>query len=110
MAKLVLKKGMAECDFHNDLFALHQNFGTVEDKTKYWDSLCDELANISRKYRGSDMKRWVDVTLIAFADFLNSKVAKPVYSDTEWVVRIVSEGRSKEEIEEIITKLQGVSE
>lgn len=106
MGKLVLKQGMPECDFHNDLFKLHQDFGKVDDNTKYWDSLCDELPKIARKYRGTDMSRWVDVTLIAFADYLNNKVAKPMYSDTEWVVRIVSEGRSKEEIEEIIKKLQ----
>lgn len=110
MGKLILKKGMPECDLHNDLFALHQNYGTVEDNTKYWDALCDELPKISKKYRNTDMRRWVDITLIAFADYLNNKVAKPMYSDTEWVVRIVSEGRSKEEIEEIIKKLQGVSE
>lgn len=108
MGKLILKKGMPECDWHNDLFAIHQTFGTVEDNTKYWDALCDELPKISKKYRNTDMSRWVDITLIAFADYLNNKVAKPMYSDTEWVARIVSEGRSKEEIEEIISKLKGV--
>lgn len=108
MGKLTLKKGMPECDFHNDLFALHQSFGMVEDNTKYWDALCDELPKIARKYRGTDMSRWVDGTLIGFANYLNNKVAKPIYSDTEWVAKVVSEGRSKEEIEAIISILEGV--
>lgn len=111
MAKLNLKKGVPECDIHNDLFALHQNYGTVEDNQKYWDALCEELPKISKKYRNTDMSRWVDTTLIAFADYLNSKVAKPMLSDTEAIAGIVSAGRSKEEIEAIIKALQkGVSE
>lgn len=110
MGKLILKKGMPECDFHNDLFALHQTFGTVEDNTKYWDALCDELPKISKKYRNTDMSRWVDASLIAFADYLNSKVAKPMLSNAEAIAGIVANGRSKEEIEEIIKALQkGVS-
>lgn len=111
MGKLILKKGMPECDFHNDMFALHQTFGTVEDNTKYWDALCEELPKISKKYRNTDMSRWVDTTLIAFADYLNSKVARPMHSDTEAIAGIVSVGRSKEEIETIIKALEkGVAE
>ena len=102
---------MPECDLHNDLFALHQNYGTVEDNQKYWDAICEELPKISKKYRNTDMSRWVDATLIAFADYLNSKVAKPMFSDTEAIAGIVSVGRSKEEIEAIIKALQkGVNE
>lgn len=111
MAKLILKKCSPECDFHNDLFALHQNYGTVEDNQKYWDALCEELPKISKKYRNTDMSRWVDTTLIAFSDYLNSKVAKSMLSDTEAIAGIVSAGRSKEEIEAIIKALEkGVAE
>lgn len=106
MAKHILKKGSPECDFHNDLFALHQNYGTVEDNQKYWDALCEELPKISKKYRNTDMSRWVDTTLIAFADYLNSKVAKSMLSDTEVIAGIISVGRSNEERKAIIKALE----
>ncbi len=106
MGKLILKKGMPECDWHNDQFKLHSDFGVVEDNQKYWNALCEELPKISKKYRNTDMSRWVDTTLIAFADYLNSKVANPMLSDAEAIARIVSVGRSKEEIEAIIKALQ----
>lgn len=109
--KLTLKKGMPECDWHNDQFKLHSDFGVVEDNQKYWDALCEELSKISKKYRNTDMSRWVDATLIAFADYLNCKVAKPILSDTEVIAAIVSVGRSNEEREAIIKALQkGVAE
>lgn len=110
MGKLTLKKGTPECEFHNDLYKLHQSFGMVEDNEAYWSALCDELPKISKKYRDTDMSRWVDSTLIAFADYLNSKVAKPILSNTEAIAGIVANGRSKEEIQTIIKALQkGVS-
>ena len=106
MAKLSLKRGTLECEIHNDLFALHNNYGTVEDNEKYWSALCDELPKISKKYRDTDMSRWVDTTLIAFADYLNGKVAKPLLNNAESIAGIITAGRSKEEIEAIIREMK----
>lgn len=110
MAKVDLKKGTIECDFHNDLFALHKNYGAVEEANEYWDGLCDAIENMSKKYSNTDMNIFVVSTLVAFSGYLNSKVKKPVLSEYEEIACIVKAGRTKEEIEAIIKALQkGVS-
>lgn len=105
MSRKLLKQGMLECDFHNDLFALHQAFGTVEDNPLYWDQLCDKLGEISKKYRGTDMERFTDAALIAFADYLNVKATHNKYT-AQAVACIVCANRSKEEAEAIIKEMR----
>lgn len=103
--KIVLKKGTKECDFHNDLFALHQNYGGVEEKQEYWDSVVDALPVISKKYRGTDMEKLVDTTLIAFADYLNEKATNHIYSP-KVLATIVCNNRTKEEVDAIIKEMR----
>lgn len=105
MSRKLLKKGMPECDFHNDLFGLHQCFGTIEDNPVYWDCLCEELGNISRKYRGNDMEKFVDAALIAFADYMNAKATNQKYT-AKMVACIVCANRPKEEAEAIIKEMR----
>lgn len=105
MGKKLLKQGMLECDFHNDLFALHKGFGTIEDNPVYWDCLCDEIGKISRKYVGTDMERFVDATLIAFAEYLNAKALDHKYN-AKVVAGIVCNNRTKEEVDAIIKEMR----
>lgn len=105
MGKKVLKKGTIECDFHNDLYALHQNYGDVDDNPEYWDRVCEEIGNVSKKYRKTDMERFVDATLIAFADYLNAKATGLKYT-SKIVACIVCSNRPKEEAEAIIREMR----
>lgn len=104
MGKIVLKKGTIECDIHNDLYALHQNYGEVENNSAYWDELLEEIVKIAKKYRGTDMQRFSEATLIAFADYLNAK-ATGSKCDAKAVANIVCCGRTKEEIGQIIKEM-----
>ena len=105
MSRKLLKKGMPECDFHNDLFGLHQAYGTTEDNPVYWDCLSEELGKISRKYRGTDMERFTDAALIAFAEYLDAKALNKKYT-AKSVASIVCSKRSKEEVEAIIKEMR----
>ena len=100
-----LKKGDIECDFHNDLWALHQNFGEVEDNPTYWDSVVAELPKIAKKYHKTHMQKFVEVTLVAFADFLNAKAVKKQDYNAKVIAEIIRCGRTDEEVAEIIKEL-----
>lgn len=108
MAKKILKKGDIECDFHNDLFMLHQNYGEVEKNPKYWDDCLSEITKIAKKYHGTDMQMFTEQTLIAFANYLNLKSLGEQNYPAKIVAEIVSCGRSKEQIAEIINELGAI--
>ena len=105
MGRVLLKKGTLECDIHNELYELHRNFGVPEEDNLYWDQLNNRLGEISRKYRGSEMERFTDAALIAFAEYLDSKIRKEKYT-AKTVATIVCSKRSKEEIEAIIKEMR----
>lgn len=105
MGEITLKKGTPECDIHNDLYALHLKFGKVEDNPKYWDSVVNEIGKVAKKYYKTELRKFSESTLIAFADYLNFKaVGKQEYT-AKIIAEIIKCGRSKEEVEEIIKEL-----
>lgn len=104
MSRKLLKQGMPECDFHNELFKLHQSFGTTEDNPVYWDVLCEEIGKVSKNYRGTEIERFVDATLIAFADYMNAKATNQKFT-AKTIACIVCSNRPKEEIEAIIKEM-----
>ena len=103
--KKTLKKGDYECDFHNELYMLHQNYGEVEDNPAYWDAVVSEIGTISKKYKKTDMRKFVEVTLIAFADYLNFKTVGRQDYTAKVIAEIIRCGRTDEEVAEIIKEL-----
>ena len=105
MAKKVLKKGTLECDFHNDLYALHQNYGGVESNPEYWNSVVDEITKIAKKYHKTDMQKFVECTLIAFADYLNTKAVGNSDYNARMIAEIICCGRPRTEVEKIAKEM-----
>ena len=106
MAKKMLKKGDMECDWHNDLFALHQNHGEPEKTSKYWDEFDAAMVGVSKKYQQTDMSRMIDTFLIALAEYLSSKVSTPTMSKAELLADYLVNSRTKEESLAIIKGIE----
>lgn len=107
----ILKKEYPECKFHNDFFALHQDYAEVEKEQRYWDNLARAMGNMSREYHDTDMTVMIDRILIAFAEWQDSKVSKQTENHIELLAKFLINSRNKEEIEKLIKALQkGVSE
>ena len=107
----ILKREEKVCKWHNDLFALHQDYAEVENEDRYWDSLAKAMGEMSREYHDTDMSVMIDKILIAFAEWQNSKVVRHTMNDSELIAEFLLRSKSKEEIERIIKALQkGVSE
>lgn len=106
----ILKKEYTECKFHNDFFALHQDYAEAEKEQSYWDNLAKAMGEMSRKYHDTDMSVMIDKILIAFAEWQNSKVVRHTMNDSELIADFLLRSKSKEEVERIIKALQkGVS-
>lgn len=107
----ILKKEYTECRFHNDFFALHQDYAEVENDQSYWDNLAKAMGEMSRKYHDTDMSVMIDKILIAFAEWQNSKAVRHTMNDSELIAEFLIRSKSKEEVERIIKSLQkGASE
>ena len=107
----LLKKDEKVCKWHNDLFALHQDFAEVEKEDRYWDSLAKAMGDMSKEYHDTDMSVMIDKILIAFAEWQNRKVTKQTMNNSELIAGFLIRSKSKEEIEKIIKALQkGVNE
>ena len=105
MGEITLKKGTPECDIHNDLYALHLKFGKVEDNPKYWDSVVNEIGKVAKKYHKTEVHKFAECTLIAFADYLNTKAVGKENYTARIIAEIIRCGRSDNEVEEIIKEL-----
>lgn len=102
----ILKKDEPVCKWHNDLFALHQDYAEVESEQKYWDGLAKAMGDMSREYHDTDMTVMIDGILILFAEWQNSKVTKQTMNNSELIAGFLIRSKSKEEIEKIIKALQ----
>lgn len=102
----ILKREYIECQFHNDFFALHQDYAEVENDQSYWDNLAKAMGEMSRKYHDTDMAVMADKVLIAFAEWQNSKVTQQTLNNNELTAKFLLESKSKEEIVAIIKALQ----
>lgn len=105
MGEITLKKGTPECDIHNDLYALHLKFGKVEDSPKYWDVVVNEIGKVAKKYHKTEMQKFAECTLIAFADYLNAKAVGKQNYTAKMIAEIITCGRTKEEVAEIIKEM-----
>lgn len=106
----ILKKDEPVCKWHNDLFALHQDFAEVENEDRYWDGLAKAMGDMSREYHDTDMSVMIDKILIAFAEWQDSKVVKHTMNNSELIAEFLLRSKSKEEIDRIIKALEkGVS-
>lgn len=107
----ILKKEEKECKFHNDFFALHQDYAEVENEQRYWDCLAKAMGDMSKEYHDTDMSVMIDRILIAFAEWQDSKVSKQTENHTELLAKFLIGSRSKEEVEKLIKALEkGVAE
>lgn len=107
----IMKKEEKQCKFHNDFFALHQDFCEVEKEQKYWDSLAKAMGDMSKEYHDTDMTVMIDRILIAFAEWQDSKVSKQTENHIELLAKFLIGSRSKEEVEKLIKALEkGVAE
>ena len=107
----ILKKEYPECKFHNDFFALHQDYAVVEKEQSYWDNLAKAMGDMSKEYHNTDMAVMIDRILIAFAEWQDSKVSKQTENHTELLAKFLIGSRSKEEVEKLIKALEkGVAE
>lgn len=107
----ILKREEKVCKWHNDLFALHQDYAEVENEDRYWDGLAKAMGDMSREYHDTDMSVMIDRILIAFAEWQNSKVSKQTENHTELLAKFLIGSRSKEEIGKLIKALEkGVEE
>ena len=102
----ILKREEKVCKWHNDLFALHQDFAEVENDQKYWDSLSKAMGDMSREYHDTDMSVMIDKILIAFAEWQDSKVTRHTMNNSELIAEFLLRCKSKEEIERTIKALQ----
>lgn len=102
----ILKREYIECQFHNDFFALHQDFAEAEKEQSYWDNLAKAMGEMSRKYHDTDMAVMADKVLIAFAEWQNSKITQQTMNNSELIANFLLESKSKEEILAIINVLQ----
>ena len=103
--KKLLKKGTPECDFHNELFALHQNFGQIEDKPEFWEACIVAVNEIADKYKNTPMQKFVYPALIGFTDYLDALARKEKHSPRT-IAGIVCAGRETEEIAKIIKEME----
>lgn len=107
----ILKKEYTECKFHNDFFALHQDFAEAEKGQSYWDNLAKAMGEMSRKYHDTDMAVMADKVLIAFAEWQNSKITQQTMNNNELIAKFLLESKNPKEITAIIKELQkGVGE
>lgn len=102
----ILKKDEPVCKWHNDLFALHQDFAEVENEDRYWEGLAKAMGDMSREYHDTDMSVMIDKILIAFAEWQDSKVVKHTMNNSELIAEFLLRSKSKEEIDRIIKALE----
>ena len=105
--RIQMKKGTPECDIHNDFYLIHQNFGEPEEKQLYWDGLVDEVNKMAEKYKGTPLEDMSARMLVGIMLYLDGKYrGKQYVTQAQMIASVVTQKRSKEEVQEIIEVLR----